>query len=696
MTTQVSSALFNAPEAPSSGNLLDDGDSFSNAIPLTVGEPQVKTIILPGTRNDYWIIGVNSQRTPLIYLNSSQAGDIDNFTISLYDNQQDLVSNRLLESEDPLHTKVYEFDTTYIGSYYIVVSFSLNKKSDYAIGVYVRVWGDSSERANRAALNTVQTDYFDFEWASESRYWQVTLNETQRCWLRFMELSSDVLEGSRVRVYRTSANPISEEIENGTGIIELTFRALGRGVYFIELIHNSQLDKAGDYQFFVNGTSEGYSFDTALKIQSGESLIETSRFGDPTYFFISLRENSRVSFAVRENSTGNLENAHVVIYEPSRRPLAIFYEGEQPLAGVIQANFTTTTTGTYFIVIEPARIAEIAFSIQMGRVTKAPSSEIPIWKPGDILFALLTFFSLPCLLAAVYLSKYGSFRASWEGTSPLKTCFEYFAVHDLYKRTTTNPYTSIDLVYVGGSSPIKVNMQFKELTPARTRISATRKRSPWDPLLGISLVFLCYFAISLISWLIIGDDLTPFNPSFALYTLLLFLFFGFLITFWLLEGDSLNSYFHFKSGVVDEIARLSEDFSYSSLLHRDEIPKHVDKEYQKKIHQARRAWNHARRDFRDGKKETFIIKADAAVRFVLEARVLQTSVYNPDDPPSELIKMAEMLRSKGFDIPSKREIEWFRNIRNRIVHSAGEVDDKTQQRAFDFYSKFINRLGLRS
>jgi hypothetical protein len=239
-------------------------------------------------------------------------------------------------------------------------------------------------------------------------------------------------------------------------------------------------------------------------------------------------------------------------------------------------------------------------------------------------------------------------------------------------------------------------MQFKELTPARTRISVTRKRSPWDPLLGISLVFLCYFAISLISWLIFGDDLTPFNPSFALYTLLLFLFFGFLIIFWLLEGDSLNSYFHFKSGVVDEIARLSEDFSYSSLLHRDEIPKHVDKEYQKKIHQARRAWNHARRDFRDGKKETFIIKADAAVRFVLEARVLQTSVYNPDDLPSELIKMAEMLRSKGFDIPSKREIEWFRNIRKRIVHSAGEVDDKTQQRTFDFYSKFINRLGLRS
>lgn len=697
MTANIGSALSNAPEAPSSRKLLQDGDSFEHAILLTSGEPQVKSIILPGTREEYWKIGVNSPRTPLIYLNSSQAGDIDNFTINVYDNQRDLVSsNRMLESEDPLHIKVYGFDTTYIGNYFIVVSYSLDKKSDYAIGVYVRLWGDSSERAIRAALNTVQTDNFDFEWTSESRYWQVTLNETQRCWLRFMELSNDVLEGARVQVFRTSANPIAEKIENGTGTIELTFRALGKGVYYIELIHDSPIDKAGDYEFYVNGTSEGYSFDTAMQIQSGESSSKTSRFGDPIYFYISLRENSRASFVVRENSTGDLENAHVLIYEPSRRPLAIFYEGEQPQAGVIRVNFTTTTTGTYFIVIEPARVAQIVISIQMGRVTKGPSSEMPIWKPGDILFAILAFFSLPCFLGAAYFSKYGSLKAEWEGTSPVKTCFEYFTVHELYKRITTNPYTSIDLAYVGGSSPIKVSMKFQELTPARTRISVTRKRSPWDPLLGISFVFLFYFAISLISWLIFGDDLTPFNPSFSLYTLLLFLFFVFLLIFWFLEGNGLNSYFHFKSGVVDEISRLSEDFSYSSLLHRDEIPKHIDKEYRKKIHQSRRAWNHAKRDFRDGKTETFIIKADAAIRFVLEARMLQTSVYNPDNPPSELIKMAEMLRSKGFDIPSKREIEWFRNIRNRIVHSAGEVDDQIQQKAFDYYSKFINRLGLRS
>jgi hypothetical protein len=623
------------------------------------------------------------------------SGYFDNFTVDVYDNllqQVEIVSH---DSEDPLYLEINEFQTTYFGDYYIVVSYNVTRKGNYEISIFSSEWGQSVDRPNLGAIDTVQTDFFSFEWMSEARYWRIPLNETQRCWLRFQETSPNVLEGTKIRVFRIPTNIITEETENGSGTVELTFRALGRGNYFIELIHDSPIDRAGEYQININATKEGYSFETSLEVFSGTSLSATLRFGDPSYFSLFVRDNSQVFFTIGQNATEGLENAHVVIYDPARRSQVIFYEGEQPIAGVIRGNFTTSSTGTYFIVIEPASVLEVRISIEIDRIRKVPISESLEWKIEDLLLVALSFIVLPILLGFAYWYKLGSLKVIWEATSPLKTCFEFFAVNESYKRITTTPYTTIDLVYFGNSSPIEATIQFKELTPARTRIIITRKKMLWDILLGISITILFYFIVSITSWVAIGDDLTPFDASFAFYLLLLFLFLIPLIVFLLSKGNILSSYLKFKSGVADGISRLSEDFSYGTLLEMREIPEHLGKQYRKKIHQARRAWNHAKHDFKAGRKETFVIKADAAVNFVLEARILQTSIYDLDNIPSEFMNIVESLREKGFDVPSRREIELFRNVRNRIVHSAGEIDKRTFNNAFEHYAKFLNRLGLR-
>lgn len=684
-----------ASETSFSSTVPADGDSFSNAIPLAVDEAQNRFITSLGANDDYWVIRIQNQLSPLILLNTSASGYFDNFTVNVYDNllqQVDIVSH---DSEDPLYINVNEFQTTYFGDYYIVVSYNVTRKGNYEISILASEWGHSSDRPNRGAIDTVQTDFFSFEWMSEARYWRIPLNETQRCWLQIQETSPNVLEGTKIRVFRIPTNIIAEETENGSGTVELTFRALGRGNYFIELIHDSPIDRAGEYKIYINATKEGYSFETSLELFSGTSLSTTLRFGDPFFFSLFLRDNSQVFFAIRQNATEGLENAHVVIYDPARRSQVIYYEGEQPIAGIIHGNFTTSSTGTHFIVIEPASILEVRMSIEIEKIRKVPISEGLEWKSADLFLVIFSFLILPILLGFAYWYKLGSLKVIWEATSPLKTCFEFFAVNESYKRITTTPYTTIDLVYFGNSSPIEVTMQFEELTPARTRITITRKKMLWDILLGIAIAIMFYFTVSITSWIAIGDDLTPFDASFAFYLLLLFLFLIPLIIFLLSKGNIVSSYLKFKSGVFDGILRLSEDFSYSTLLEMREIPVHMGKQYRKKIHQARRAWNHAKHDFRAGRKETFIIKADAAVHFVLEARILQTSLYDLENIPSEFIKIVESLREKGFDVPSRREIELFRNVRNRIVHSAGEIDDRTLKKAFDHYTKFLNRLGLR-
>ncbi|MHA2370005.1 MAG: hypothetical protein ACXADX_14405, partial [Candidatus Hodarchaeales archaeon] len=225
-----------ASETSFSNTIPTDGDSFSNAISLVVDEAQNRFITSLGANDDYWVIRMQNQLSPLILLNTSVSGYFDNFTVDVYDNllqQVEIVSH---DSEDPLYLEINEFQTTYFGDYYIVVSYNVTRKGNYEISIFSSEWGHSVDRPNLGAIDTVQTDFFSFEWMSEARYWRIPLNETQRCWLRFQETSPNVLEGTRIRVFRIPTNIITEETENGSGTVELTFRALGRGNYFIELI----------------------------------------------------------------------------------------------------------------------------------------------------------------------------------------------------------------------------------------------------------------------------------------------------------------------------------------------------------------------------------------------------------------------------------------------------------------------------
>ena len=54
------------------------------------------------------------------------------------------------------------------------------------------------------------------------------------------------------------------------------------------------------------------------------------------------------------------------------------------------------------------------------------------------------------------------------------------------------------------------------------------------------------------------------------------------------------------------------------------------------------------------------------------------------------------IRNQGFDIPSNKKIEYFRRIRNKVVHSSHLLDEKTAIETFAYYSKFLTRLGLRT
>jgi hypothetical protein len=109
---------------------------------------------------------------------------------------------------------------------------------------------------------------------------------------------------------------------------------------------------------------------------------------------------------------------------------------------------------------------------------------------------------------------------------------------------------------------------------------------------------------------------------------------------------------------------------------------------------SRVLWNQAKKAFKEKNYSLFIIKADTAVKKVIEIRFLQ--IIGQINEKLDFVELINELRMRGFDLPSQPKIEHFRKIRNKVVHSSHLLDEKSAIDTFAYYNKFLTRLGLRT
>ncbi|MFW9929636.1 MAG: hypothetical protein ACFFD1_09610, partial [Candidatus Thorarchaeota archaeon] len=102
----------------------------------------------------------------------------------------------------------------------------------------------------------------------------------------------------------------------------------------------------------------------------------------------------------------------------------------------------------------------------------------------------------------------------------------------------------------------------------------------------------------------------------------------------------------------------------------------------------------AKKAFKEQNYSLFIIKADTAVKKLIELRFLQ--IVGQIDNKLTFEEIIEQLRANAIDVPSQKKIEFFRKIRNKVVHSSHLLDEKTAIETFSYYDKFLTRLGLRT
>ena len=114
----------------------------------------------------------------------------------------------------------------------------------------------------------------------------------------------------------------------------------------------------------------------------------------------------------------------------------------------------------------------------------------------------------------------------------------------------------------------------------------------------------------------------------------------------------------------------------------------------KNLAYVRVLWNQAVKAFNEKNYSLFVIRADNSVKKLIETRFQQ--LIGSIDEKLEFNDLIEAIRNQGFDVPSNKKIEYFRKIRNKVVHSSHLLDEKSAIETFNYYSKFLGRLGLRT
>ena len=111
--------------------------------------------------------------------------------------------------------------------------------------------------------------------------------------------------------------------------------------------------------------------------------------------------------------------------------------------------------------------------------------------------------------------------------------------------------------------------------------------------------------------------------------------------------------------------------------------------------------NQAHQAFKREDLVTFLVKAESSLKHAVEARYIQLCRPVIEERNSEtfyrlptFLEMTETLRDQIFDVPKRSQIEYYRRLRNNIVHGSANIDPKTAINANNYYTKFLTRIGI--
>lgn len=551
----------------------------------------------------------------------------------------------------------------------------------------------------------------------ESIYWKIELKDNQRVNFTIKEVNSqEVLKDSIIKFYQEvvigSGDIVQDDLPDkpspeSEGVFTYSWVASGRSILWIE-IKLEALGTLGNISISFSFQKSAYSFETAKSILINTTNLAYVNFSDRwssvQYFrFNILHPGVRVNIFAIENVPNLLENAKIKIFDNSQnQPLfiqpalgatifetQILEEALNLIDGELNGSFFATTPGFYYFTLE-----SIQFPAETGSFYFSVSYLVPpefLWSIPSIILSLLTFIGLPIILSYVAVRTPPGKR-TYELKVNQKKIFTALSKNPRLVRKKEVPFEKILIVKPSfllrnilinivslDDETSSININFSNIIANRFLIIVPFILSIYWL---FDLILFILFRISMLPFRII--QISSLNNTHFIVWFPITTIFAFLIVF---RQNSIQN-------VLKEVAFTFNDLTKNAGENRSRSIKSVDINLiTKNLAFVRVLWNQADKAFKNEKYSLFIIRADTAVKKLLNIRFQQ--LYGIVEERLEFNEIVLQIRNQGFDIPSTKKIEYFRRIRNKVVHSSHLLDEKNAIEIYAYYSKFLTRLGIR-
>lgn len=640
-------------------------------------------------RSNSWIIP-NLIKNVMVYFSITpiQGLTLTDLQINTYSPESEIFAHSEIQTTGNSRL-LGKWETYLRGNYTIQINSTREVNGTYALYTLVKKDGFNFNTAYSLINNVIQTENFTIN--QESHYWKIYMNRNQIGNIKINENSQNVLRNSEVTITgsKNPNNPVLEEIMIESEL-NRSWVAGQADIYYIIISHSIDSDSKGFYNITYVPEDEGYDWETAIPVEFNITKSYFIEEKTSSYYFrvpINL-SNVIVNIDIWEESPESstvLDNSVIEIFDPQRQtPIVLIREliwtGWD---GIINASFRSNTIGDYFIIVSPYPDTD------PGRFNIRYWYEYDFsWNLLAIMTSFLILIGLPMYLS--FLDYKGKFTKLTQWTIEQDNIGTFKLIKNkLRSLFSINevPNESILVKLPGLIYDNFVLIRFIESTENETLVFIKRIKKNFDYIIHIAVAILLYDLLNVVGYALFSIHTLPiYLPNIGTLIIILVIPTAIIL--------SCVLFFNVPSSVSYQrlIKQLS---SYIDNIHLTEEISFQPKEIQKKINYVRVLWNQAKHAYKEKRFNFFVIKADTAIKNLVDIR------YNQISPNNSNIKrnfqsQVDELRNWGYDLPSEKRITRFRNLRNQIVHSSVTLDEKDSITCFDYYSTFISRLGLRA
>ncbi|MFX0116402.1 MAG: hypothetical protein ACFFB3_17760 [Candidatus Hodarchaeota archaeon] len=681
-----------------------NSDLFTNATPFAGNGTPVLSTIENGSIPVVWqVTGIKNPSFIIFELAdvNSNGTLLKDCVVYVSENGERNVSNILERTNSPIRRVKANFTLTNLLSRWYIVFHPRGQNGSYTITAKDYSSGYSFTTAKSLLEGTQYNETFYF--ASNSHFWNITLNGGQRAIVRISAEDESVINGLTA-VWQDSPTSSKRTFENDGNDEpwEFHFKSPKQTIqtYFLVLRHGDSSEGAsvGQYQISVQLTTSGYNFSVAYNLdQSNLTLIHEIKYPDDRpYFKFHVDDRTRVTIRAEELEADLLEQARIEVFAPDGETTVAALREEDGADGEILGSFLAESIGTYYFYLEIVAFSPFSPGSLNITVILSPSPKQFSWR-WEAQIVTLAFFSLIPLLLFYQRRKFGAQRFQWNVGAPAskvyRTLFDsgrfeiYGMIPDRLLKTRSK------ILGIKCSCTILLDSIEREESLIRT----SRKPRLWENILP--LLIMLSFYILLNSFILLWSREDHFLPFEIKSTFQYFLGGSiFIITSLLLIGLAL-----LRRKQREIFGARIEEIIHSMIKRHNGVPvseeqrkMFIEKQMERNIAYVRVLWNQAKAACKEQNFNLFVIKADAAVKKLLETRFMQIYGYTEFNSPIEFRVLCERLRIAGFDIPKTKKIEHHRKLRNYIVHSSRILDEDESAETLAYYTKFLGRLGLRA